>query len=142
MTTVSPRHCRELTLGPAATESRRTLGPVAWAVLELLAETSIRRAGATVSEMSVRGLAERIGLTKDTVARALQRLQRAELVTRLETRLTDGRFGCGYYVLDVPDNVFNAAGRVSAPSLPRLTGKSSRGAEQLTLLDIADEARS
>lgn len=50
-------------------ESRRTLGPMAQVLLELLAQNSISRAGTTVSEMSIRALAEQHNLTKDTIAR-------------------------------------------------------------------------
>jgi DNA-binding IclR family transcriptional regulator len=106
-------------------------------LLELLAENSISRQHATVSEMSVRGLAEQIGLTKDTVARALQRLQRAGLVTRRDARLDDGRFGRGSYVLDIPRDVLTIRPtRASTP--PHVTAASPRPAEQLTLLDASD----
>jgi DNA-binding Lrp family transcriptional regulator len=111
-------------------------------VLESLADSSIDRSGATVSEMSVRGLADEIGLAKDTVARAVRRLQRAGLVSRIDARLTDGRFGHGCYVLDIPDDVFNVcAARVRSATARRAATKPSRRHEQLALLDDTNEMR-
>ncbi len=129
-------------MGPAAPAIRRALGPVAWVVLESLAERSVDRSGAPVSEMSVRGLADEIGLAKDTIARAIQRLQRAGLVSRIDARLTDGRFGHGCYVLDIPDDVFNVCiARVSSTTTRRAAPKPCRRPEQLALLDDTNETR-
>lgn len=109
MTTVTPAESRgALVLGSAASAWRRSLGPLSWVVFESLAEGSIERSGTTVSEKSVRALADELGLAKDTVARAIQRLQRAGLVSRIDARLTDGRFGRGCYVLDIPDDLFSS----------------------------------
>ena len=117
----------QLAMGPAAPALRCALGPVAWVVLESLAERSVHRSGATVSEMSVRGVAAEIGLAKDTVARAIQRLQRAGLVRRIDARLTDGRFGHGCYVLVIPHDLFHVCPtRVPSPTTRRTATKSSR----------------
>lgn len=142
MTSLPRTDCRRaVTLGPAVMESRRALGPVAWVLLELLAENSISRAGATVSKMSIRGLAAQINLTKDTVARGLRRLQHAELVTRVDTRRTDGRFGRGCYVLNIPDDLLNVRTTpFSTAPQRRSTTDPSQRAEQLTLLDLSNEA--
>ena len=131
-----------LVLGSAAAELRRALGPVAWVVLESLAESSIDRSGVTVSEMSVRGLADEIGLANDTIARAVQRLLRARLVSRIDARLIDGRFGHGCYVLDIPDDLFNVCPtRVPSTTTRRVATKPSHRPEQLALLDDTNETR-
>lgn len=101
---------------------------------------SVHRSGATVSEMSVRGVAAELSLAKDTVARAIQRLQRAGLVRRIDARLTDGRFGHGCYVLVIPDDLFHVCPtRVPSPTTRRAATKSSRRPEQLALLDDTNE---
>ena len=132
-----------LAFGPAAPGLRRALGPVGWVVLESLADSSIDRSGATVSEMSVRGPADEIGLAKDTIARAIQRLQRAGLVSRIEARLIDGRFGHGCYVLDIPDDLFNVcAARVPSPTTRSRADQAISSTQRAALLDDTNESRS
>jgi predicted ArsR family transcriptional regulator len=89
---------------------RRTVGPVAWSVLEVLAEHGRADLGGTVSRKSVRDLAGELGLANDTVARALRRLADASLVVHESDRASTGRFGAGRYVLTVPSDVFVDAG--------------------------------
>jgi DNA-binding transcriptional MocR family regulator len=98
------RHC--VTLGDAAPWLRRTVGPVAWSVLETLAEHARNDHGNTVSCRSVRDLAGELRLANDTVARALRRLADAGLAVHEADRESSGRFGAGRYVLTVPPNVF------------------------------------
>lgn len=143
MTTVTPADPRgALVLGSAASAWRRTLSPVCWVVLEALAESSRERSGITASEKSVRALADELGLAKDTIARAIQRLKRAGLVSRIDARLIDGRFGHGCYVLDIPDDLFNSCtARVTSTTTRRAATKSSRRHEQLALLDDTNETR-
>ena len=140
VTSAEPR--RALVLGSAASAWRRSLAPLSWVVLEALAESSRERSGVTVSEKSVRALADELGLAKDTIGRAIQRLQRAGLVSRIDTRSTDGRFGRGCYVLDIPDDLFNScSARVPYTTTRRAATKSSRRPEQLALLDDTNETR-
>ena len=54
--------------------------------------------------VSVRVLAERTGLSKDTVARAVGRLRRAGLVTPHQPREA-GTFAAGTYELTIPNGV-------------------------------------
>lgn len=82
-----------LTLGPGACRARRALGPIAWAVLECLATGWAQHKHDTVSHQSVRGIAEALGVAKDTVARALRRLAGEQLVAYDASRGHDGRFG-------------------------------------------------
>ena len=140
MTPAEPR--RALVLSSAAPAWRRSLAPLSWVVLESLAESSRERSGTTVSEKSVRALADELGLAKDTVARAIQRLQRAGLVSRIDARLCDGRFGHGCYVLDIPDDLFNVcSARAPSATTRRAATKSSHRPEQLALLDDTNETR-
>jgi hypothetical protein len=115
---------------------RRRLGPVAWVVLECLAEHAVARGDVPVSCRSVRGLADELDLSKDSVARALQRLRRDGLVAHVGDRGDDGRFGRGHYVLSLPADVFAPEGAPSqrTPSRRRRTGPT-RSTQQLLLID-------
>ena len=94
MSSLAPTdHRLLLTLGPAAPDVRRTVGPIAWAALECLAASCVDRDGETVSYESVRGIADSLDLAKDTVARALRRLIAKQFVTYVPSRADDGRFG-------------------------------------------------
>lgn len=95
-----------LTLGPASDRVRRTVGPIAWAVLECLGTSAVEETDVVVSHGSVRGIATSLGLAKDTVARALRRLDAEQLVTHVASRDGDGRFGTSHYRLDLPAELF------------------------------------
>ena len=88
-----------LTVLPAASVIRRALAPSAWLVIEELA----RAAGDDgVATANVRQLAADLGMSKDTAARALQRLIAAGLVERTENRDTGtGQFGTVAYRVDL-----------------------------------------
>jgi hypothetical protein len=133
-----PRDDRpRLTLGVAAPWLRGTVGPVASAVLEVVAERLDRREDRTVSCCSVRGLATELHLASDTVARALRRLADAGLLHHEADRDASGRFGSGRYVLTLPPNVFDLTTDLEHPSLstpPAKTPVRSSKGEQLALL--------
>lgn len=97
---------RSVVLGPAAAPVRRAVGPIAWVLLEHLAETSVDFDGETVSHESVRRLSDALDLAKDTVARALRRLAGAGLVAHVPTRSDDGSFGPSHYRLTPPPDLF------------------------------------
>lgn len=132
-----------LILGPLAPSLRRRIGPVAWVVLECLAEHAVVRGDVTVSCRSVRGLADELDLSKDSVARALQRLRRNGLVAHVGDRGGDGRFGRGHYVLSSPAGVFAAGGAASqrTPGRRMRTG-STQATQQLLLIDDGVDGRS
>ncbi len=67
---------RHLVLTAESAELRCQLGPTAWVVLEELLLASTGNGDACRASVSVRSLASRLGLAKDTVARALIRLRR------------------------------------------------------------------
>lgn len=88
-----------VTLTASARPLRRTLGPVAWAVLEeLVFDAEPDPGGDLLVVTNVRLLAMNLGLSKDTVARALTRLIDAGHVRREGTdRSAGGRFAVGAY---------------------------------------------
>lgn len=87
-----------LTHGDALTRLRRDLGPVSWMVFEELLLVSVDdESGFRVACRSVRDLARSLGLAKDTVARAMQRLRVIGLVVPVQTRSTNGTFDAGKY---------------------------------------------
>ncbi len=90
-------------VGAAASELRRALGPTSWMVLEELLLRSTGPAEACVAQVSVRALAASLGLSKDTVGRAIRRLRYAGLVTVAQQRTDGGVFDAGIYRIAVPD---------------------------------------
>ncbi len=125
-----------MTFGPGASVIRRRLGPIAWVVLECLAESAVDCAGELVSFESVRGIAELLGLSKGTVARALRRLADEELVTYVASRQDDGRFGPSHYRLTVPPTLFGSSIDVSTPAPPKPHRQSRQPRPvQLSLID-------
>jgi DNA-binding MarR family transcriptional regulator len=111
---------RRLTLGAAAASLRRAVGPVAWSVLEAVAERCEDAGDRTVSYRSVRDVAADLGVAKDTVAKALRRLRGAGLLEPESARQTSGWFGRGRYVITLPPNVFDLAADVAAADSPAL----------------------
>ena len=96
---------RRLVLGTGSIELRRRLGPTAWVVFEELLLASTDTTEGCLACMSVRSLGGRLGLAKDTVARALIRLRRAGLITPAQSRASNGVFATGSYLLVVPVSV-------------------------------------
>jgi hypothetical protein len=88
-------------LEDGATVTRRRVGPVAWAVLEVLVAASApTEDGALVATTNVRALAGELSLSKDTVAGALSRLIGAGLVERRAVRLSSRFAGSVYVVVE------------------------------------------
>lgn len=126
-------------VGPDAHALRRLVGPTAWVVLETTLAVARSSGDQLVAEVSVRQLATMLGLAKNTVARALLVLRRAQLVAPVESRTSDGAFACGRYAIDVP-----CAALAPVPALdaaPRVVRSSRRvrpagaiSVEQLALL--------
>jgi DNA-binding MarR family transcriptional regulator len=75
---------------------RRRLGPLAWLALETLALAAETRSGGWVAPCGVRGLAEDLGISKDTAARAVAKLLTAGLVTRERLASSDPARRSGY----------------------------------------------
>ena len=119
------RHTVVLTTG--ASEVRRALSPTAWFVLEELLLHSSSVGGERIAGLSVRTLGRSLGLSKDTVARAICQLRGAGLVTAAQRRTDVGRFESGSYVIALPGGVTLAS---PAPAVPL---KRTRDPSQLSL---------
>jgi DNA-binding transcriptional ArsR family regulator len=93
-----------IVIDEASREMRRRLGPASWLLFEelLLAATPV--GDSWQASVSVRILAERTGLSNDTVARAVARLRRAGLVTLRQERAA-GLFATGVYELTIPNGI-------------------------------------
>ena len=115
----------DLIVGAAAAELRRSLGPSAWCALEVLATTpSSPGADSWTVHCSVRELATRMGVAKNTAQRALTTLRRACLVELVQRREADGRFDASVYRLTIPDGVFDREPRHGARQSPQVAADS------------------
>ena len=94
---------RSLGIAVAASALRHRLGPTAWAVLETLLARSTGTAPSCEAVATTRILAAELGLSKDTVARALGALRRAGLVEASQDRAAEGTFASARYRILVPD---------------------------------------
>ena len=83
---------------------RRRLGPLAWAALEDLALAAHHTEQGWVAAVGVRDIAARVGVTKDTAARAVAALGAAGLIVLQRVPAPDGRWRSGYR-LQLPDGV-------------------------------------
>lgn len=128
-----------LVVDARSVELRRRVGANAWVVLEeLLLGATIGLPGQAVSRATVRALAERTGLSKDTVARSLQRLRKANaFIIEPERHDDSGRFVSVRYLVDLatlPIELVTIQ-RVAVVNEP--VGRSRRAgaaAEQLSML--------
>jgi DNA-binding IclR family transcriptional regulator len=99
----------EVIVGPDARDVVVRVGPVAWVVLETMAQQATANGDELVVGASVRSLAAELGLAKDTVARAVRRLRRAGLV-----EFVGERFKPGAYRLTVPTDLLHVDDSVRA----------------------------
>ncbi len=122
---------------------RPQLGPLTWSVLEVLVSQIEPGARPTVV-CSSRSLAELVGVSKDSVARALRCLIDENLVCRVDHRDGEsGRFLGSSYVIDV-DTVGLSVATVSQNSAPTPSERPPPVArapwDQLSLLTSTDSA--
>ena len=73
-----------VTVGPAAADVRRAVGPTAWCALEVLAATPADDGERWVVRSSVRDVAARLGVAPNTAQRALGVLREAGLITAVQ----------------------------------------------------------
>ena len=106
---------RSVVLGPMADETRRSLGPLAWAALEAIVTDARTVDGVQVANTTVRDMAARLGVAKNTAHRALLALRRSGLVEPLQSRSASGKFGAGAYRVAVPSSVLLFVPEVAAP---------------------------
>ena len=115
-----------VTVGAAASELRRALGPTSWMVLEELLLRSTGPADACVARVSVRALAASLGLAKDTAGRAIRRLRDTGLVAIAQQRTESGVFDTGTYLIAVPDCItLTAPARSCRPPRARVDHRHS-----------------
>jgi DNA-binding transcriptional MocR family regulator len=125
---------RRIVIDAASIEIRRRVGPTAWAVFEELALSSTGPRDACTASVSVRSLADRLGMSKDTVARALSRLRAAGLVSARQARGSAGTFAVGSYRLHLPESVALVASAANAaPSRAPGRARAAASAAQLAL---------
>ncbi len=96
---------RRIVVTVKSVELRRRLGPTAWVVFEQLLLESARSGDVCEATVSVRSLATQLGLAKDTVARALNRLRGSGLVEASQTRTATGVYATGCYTLTIPASI-------------------------------------
>lgn len=127
---------RRIVLAAGSVEVRHQLGATAWVVFEQLLLESTSRGDVCEASVSVRSLAAQLGLSKDTVARAVTRLRRAGLVEASQSRAATGAFATGCYRLCVPDSITVTDHTLSTPptsACSSLRTRSSRSTSQLAL---------
>jgi hypothetical protein len=116
--------------GPRAAATRRSLGPVAWCVLECLLE---RSDDGRTSTASVRSIAADLDVAKNTAQRAIARLVRAGIAEPVQERESRGRFRPGRYRLHLGDLLTIDA--TPTPTRPRSRTTRRAAPTQLSLLD-------
>jgi len=135
---VSTEH-RRLVIGHGSAGLRRALGPTGWVVFEQLLACSTGPVDDCRAEVSVRSMAAELGLSKDTVARALCRLRSVGLVAPSQSRATSGVFAGGCYSIAVPawidfDDDIHPAPIVADPRpVPKRLSASRQLGSQLAL---------
>ena len=112
-------------------EMRRRVGPYAWVVLEHLAARCDPASSDAAVCTSTRDIAGQLGLSKDTVTRALRRLLEERLVSRAVDRDVTGQFGRATYCVDLERaglRLLEAAAAFSVARDPSLsvTGSAER----------------
>ena len=128
-------------IGAAAPPLRRALTSAAGAALECLVARSHGAGAERVAELSVRGLAAELGVSKNTALRALATLTDAGVVEAEQRRRADGTFLPARYHLHLPADVLDVTPapktrRATKPSPPAHATPSVEPA-QLSLLDTA-----
>jgi hypothetical protein len=134
-----------VTIGEAAAEVRRAVGPTAWCALEVLAGAPVEVDERWIVRSSVREVAVRLGVATNTAQRALAALREAGVIAAGQGRDCSGRFGSGAYRLAVDANVLSRPARepivASTPtpsSRPRVAAKPAADrSQQLELLPSA-----
>ena len=134
---------RTVVVRPAAGHLRRVLGATSWVLLEELLARSIGDAELSVTTASIRGLAESLGVAKDTVGRAVTVLRAFGLLTVVQDRTVAGVFGSTMYRITVPADMFSfeivpTAETPAGQAIARQVKRAQRSASdsQLSFTDI------
>jgi DNA-binding transcriptional ArsR family regulator len=94
-----------VSIGAAAADVRRAVGPTAWCALEVLAATAADDGELWIVRSSVRDIAAHLGVAPNTAQRALGVLRGSGLVAATQDREHGGRFGATAYRLTVDPSV-------------------------------------
>jgi hypothetical protein len=84
----------------ASRSLRRTLRPLAWAILEDVALDAVAEDGRLVAHTSVRQVADRLGVDPGTAARAFRTLRERGFLVLEREKSPAGRFGLSVYVVE------------------------------------------
>jgi DNA-binding transcriptional MocR family regulator len=123
-----------------ADETRRSLGPLSWAALEALVTDAHPSEDGGVVNTSVRQLAGRLGVAKNTAHRAFVALREAGFLEPHQSRSTSGQFAAGAYRLTVAPSILRPVAELVAPSGPaqavrsRAARRAPSPSRQLSLL--------
>jgi DNA-binding transcriptional MocR family regulator len=117
---------------------------MSWAVLEEMMQAATGPADRLVAEVSIRSLAASLGVSKDTITRAVRRLRDVGVVEVDQARSESGSFRAGSYRLCVPVACLAlepaALPTEAAPAVrpsPSRRSPSRRSSDQLSLLSEA-----
>lgn len=116
---------RDLVVGVDAGAMRRRVGPVAWCVLESVV-AAIDHDG--LATLSIRSVAAELGVSKNTVQRAMATLRTAALVDPIAARRDDGRFAAGAYRVSLARSVLAPVDTALAPNGPRFRSAAAPAA--------------
>jgi len=123
-----------------ADETRRSLGPLSWAALEALVTDAHPSEDGGVVNTSVRQLAARLGVAKNTAHRALVALRDAGFLEPHQSRSTSGQFAAGAYRLTVAPSILCPVAELVAspasqqPARSRAARRAPSASRQLSLL--------
>ncbi len=137
---------RPVVVRPAAAHLRRVLDAGSWMLLEELLARSTGDADLSVATASTRDLAASLGVAKDTVGRAVNRLRHHGLLTIEQSRSGYGGFSSTTYRISVPAAMFGLtaelppvaapAGCTPAPAKRSVKRTHPADDSQLSLLDV------
>ena len=124
-----------VTIGRAAGDVRRAVGPTAWCALEVLAATPADSGAPWIVRSTVRDVAAHIGVAPNTAQRALRVLRDAGLVTAIQDREHGGQFASTAYRLTLDPSVLCRS--MPAPQPRVASTRAVALGEQLVLLPSA-----
>lgn len=137
---------RPVVVRPAAAHLRRALGAGSWVLLEELLARATGDADLSLATASIRDLAASLGVAKDTISRAVNRLRDHGLLTIEQSRAGDGVFASTTYRVSVPADMFDLIVDVMPVATPttctaapakRLVRRTHLADDsQLSLLDV------